>query len=503
VGPILAESQRDASERAERAASAARNVPGPAETEREAAARELEAAAAAQAQASAAAEREDAPSAASAAAEAQAALQRAQSAMKSARAASAAARETENKSLESLRQEQEALAREAEALKDAAEKAGLDPEAQKAAQDALEQASEAMSQAASSMASGKPSEASSSQARASEALESAAAAARSGAKPKSEADRAEVERLEKEQARIRAELLKLAQRNKNREGAKPSNSMENAASSAKRAEEALGDEELQEAEQAEIDAERQMREAQRELGAEEEQYQRLRQEELLFKIAEQVKALTDEHQVQMRATVEIDAQRKPGERPSHTSRLRLRKIAKAEEQLAARATDIGKSIREEQSVVFAEVLDQAARDLTSIGRDMSEAGDWQSGERVQARQQDVEQSWIWLGEALQQEKQRRQEQPPGQPQEQQQQQAQNRLVPDVAELKLLRRMGVDVTEEIERLRILNPEIENGSEIDPLLREDIGRLGFRHERVSDLFRQFRSRLGIPAPAEENP
>ena len=154
--------------------------------------------------------------------------------------------------------------------------------------------------------------------------------------------------------------------------------------------------------------------------------------------------------------------------------------------------------------MFAEVLDQASRDLTAVGREMTEPGDWQSGDRVQALQQDVEQSLAWLTESLAQEKQRRQQEQQQQQQgQQQQQQAQNRLVPDVAELKLLRRMGVDVTEEIERLRILHPEIEEGGEVDRLLLQDVARLGFRHERVSDLFQQFRARLGIADPGEENP
>ncbi len=514
VAPILARSQKSAAERAEKLAESLRALPGEGAQQREKAGAELEAAArsareaaeAAQSATASSSKSEDAAHAADAASAAEAALERAQAALQSARAARAQSAQSSQAGAQAgaeqaLKAEQEALAKETEALQKAAQAAGLSPEAQRAAEEAVKSAAEAMQQAASRMSAGRPSEASGSQSQALEKLQEAARAAESGGTPRTPEDKAEAERQKEEQARIRAELLKLAEKNRQREGAKPSSSMDGASRSAQRAEDALADEDLSQAEQSEADTERQMREAERELGQEEEQYQRLRQEELLFKIAEQVKTLTEEHQAQMRATIEVDSQRKPGDRPTHTSRLRLRKIGQAEQQLGARATDIGKSIRAEQSLVFAELLDQVARDLDSVARDLSEEGDWQSGERVQARQQDVEQALAWLAEALQQEKNRRQQEQQSPPPGQSQPPPQNRLVPDVAELKLLRRVGVDVTEEIERLRILHPEIEEGGEIDPLLLEDIARLGFRHERVSDLFQKFRARLGIPAPSEE--
>jgi len=234
----------------------------------------------------------------------------------------------------------------------------------------------------------------------------------------------------------------------------------------------------------------------KELGQEEEQYQKLRQEELLFKIAEQVKSLIEEHQQQMKATVELDACRKAGDPANHTQRLRLRKIAKAEEALGVRAGDIGKAILAEESVVFAEVLDQAEHDLKRLGEDMGEAGDYQSGERVQALQQDVEQQLGWLAEALQQEKERRKQEQQQQGQPPNNQQSQNRLVPDVAELKLLRRLEVDTGDNLDRLELLHPELKSGKDVDPLVLEDLRRFAYRHQRTTELFQKFRKRLGLP-------
>lgn len=230
----------------------------------------------------------------------------------------------------------------------------------------------------------------------------------------------------------------------------------------------------------------------------------MRQEELLFRIAEEVKQLSAEHLSQMEATQEVDKAREGNERPSHTQRLRLKKIAKAESALAARAATLQKAIAAEESLVFAEVLEQLRADLERIGRDMGEEGEYQSGERIQGLQADVRDSLAWLAEALEKEKQRRQQEPQEsqpQPQQPQGQPPKPRLVPDVAELKLLRRMEVENASAIEKFLRLHPELEQGLEPDPLVLEDLQRLAWRHQRTSDLFEKFRKRLGLPDPQGE--
>ena len=79
--------------------------------------------------------------------------------------------------------------------------------------------------------------------------------------------------------------------------------------------------------------------------------------------------------------------------------------------------------------------------------------------------------------------------------------SENRLVPDTAELRLLRRMESDVLDSVKELLLIHPELLGEGEIDPLLLEDVSRLGHRHERTSDLFSTFRARLGLPDPDAE--
>jgi hypothetical protein len=201
---------------------------------------------------------------------------------------------------------------------------------------------------------------------------------------------------------------------------------------------------------------------------------------------------------------ELDAARQDPTRATHAQKLRLRKIARAEEALATRSAELAKAIGEEGSLVFRSVFTRVDEDLKRIAALLTEEGDWQSGERVQALQQDVEQDLDWLGTALAEEKDRRRDEEQNQEQQQQQQQQQqpeNRLVPDEAELKLLRRMEVDVMESIERLLVLHPELDSEADLDPLLLEDVSRLARRHEKTSELFIAFRKRLGVPDPGAE--
>ncbi|MBK7874779.1 MAG: hypothetical protein IPJ77_03350 [Planctomycetes bacterium] len=360
-----------------------------------------------------------------------------------------------------------------------------------------------MQRASEQLSKGQSSEAAQSQQSASEALQRAQQAAEQSSSPQRPEDKRRAEELAKKQQEIQKRLLELAERNKKRDNAKPSPSMEQASESAQSAEQSLQDGDLDQAEEQEKEAERQMREAERELQEEEEQYQKLRAEELLFKIADEVKGLLAEHQKQMAATVELDGQRKGATKPTHNQRLRLRKIAQAESTLAARAQEIHKAIEAEESLVFAEILDQVQRDLDRVSRDMGETGDWQSGERVQSLQEDVEENLKWLAEALDNEKERRRQEQ----KEQEQQQGQNRpaeerLVPDAAELKMLRRLEVETLRSLEELRTLHPELESGGTIEPLVLEDLARLAYRHQRTAELFQKFRKRLGLPDPEPED-
>ena len=137
-------------------------------------------------------------------------------------------------------------------------------------------------------------------------------------------------------------------------------------------------------------------------------------------------------------------------------------------------------------------------DLARIVRELGESH--RSGPRVQALQQDVETSLVWLETALREEMQEREQQEQQEQQQQEQQdQGEQPLVPDVAELKLLRQLQVQVLERKQQILHLHPELgQEDAEVDPFVLEDFSRLAYKQRRLIQLWTMFRERLGIPGP-----
>ncbi len=348
------------------------------------------------------------------------------------------------------------------------------------------------------------SEAARAQREAQQALQEAARRSETGASPQTPEDRARAEELAQRQREIRERLLALAKRNEERNSPLPQPDLNQPAESAAAAEEALESGDLDRAEEQTERTEQQIREALQDLAEEEQKYQDLRQEELLFRIAEELEEMVTAHREQRRLTEEIDASLAGRNRPSRSDRIRLRNIAREEETLGTRAGEIATAIEAEAALVFAEVLRSAEKDLAAIARSLSEAGGFATGERVQALQQDVETGLVWLQDALREELQRRQDEQQQEQQQQQQQQQDQQpqkepLVPNVAELKLLRQLEVDLLERVEFLLELYPELrEPGAQPDGLVREDLERLAAQHRRIAELFKGFRQNLGLPDP-----
>jgi hypothetical protein len=203
----------------------------------------------------------------------------------------------------------------------------------------------------------------------------------------------------------------------------------------------------------------------------------------------------------MRDLREIDAQRTSAAAPSRAQKLRLRGVSRAEAALGGRARELADAIRGERADVTAQLMMDVETDLMRIATLLSDEGDYRTGERTQALQRDVEESLLWLLEALRQEQARRQS---GEDQQRGAQRGQNQeppLIPDATELKLLRRMEIDVQESVEELLRIYPEL-SGEDVDPLILEDISRLAAHHERITELFQAMRERIGVPEPGPAN-
>jgi hypothetical protein len=339
-----------------------------------------------------------------------------------------------------------------------------------------------------------------------EAIDSALEAGEEGVQPGTAEEQARAEDLAQRQEELKKLMYELKNQLDEDDPTRDTSALERAQAAAAAAEQALQEGELTEAESQQAEAERSLREAAEELAEEEEDYQQLREEELLFKTIEEVNQILEAHRLQMKGTLELDLEREVGARPSRSQKLRLRKIAREEEGLSVRSGEIEQALAEEGSVVFGALVNGIRIDLERVSHDLGDEGGYQSGARIRALQQDIEESLIWLIEALEEKKEDREEEEGEGEEEAAEEEGegltpQNNLVPDAAELRLLRRMERDVLESVEELLLLHPELIDGGEIDPLLLEDVSRLGQRHERMSKLFSRFREGLGIPAPSEE--
>ena len=140
-----------------------------------------------------------------------------------------------------------------------------------------------------------------------------------------------------------------------------------------------------------------------------------------------------------------------------------------------------------------------------IAENLGDRGNYETGERTLALQRDVEEAMLWILEALEEEKDRRkdpQEKKENQQQQQEEEQdeGQESLIPDTAELKLLRRMEIRLQKSVKLILDLNPDLGDPDEADPNVLRDIERLALKHSRITEQFVLMRTRLGL-APASE--
>jgi hypothetical protein len=285
----------------------------------------------------------------------------------------------------------------------------MSPESESQARENLEQAREAMERAAQELQSGRSSSAAESQRDALEALDRAKQAAEEGVRPTTPEDRARAGELAKKQDEIRKQLLDLATRNKERKNAKPLPSLDKASSKASEASESLEEGDLSQASEEEQQVEQEIDKALDDLADEEEQYQRLRQEELLFKIAEEVAALLKVENDALSQVREIDSGRAQDDRLSRADRLRLRRVAGELVQAATRTTEVASAIEAEQALIFAHVLREVRQDVERVARDIDEVGGNATSERVQSLLEDSIETTQWVLDALKDEQRRRED----------------------------------------------------------------------------------------------
>ena len=218
--------------------------------------------------------------------------------------------------------------------------------------------------------------------------------------------------------------------------------LQQAQESQQQASQSMGQQDEQQAEENQEQALKELEEARKELEKKEQEYANLQQEEELYSMVEmldEVIRIQEEVNKQVRA---LDAIKVEKGALGRRDKGRLMGLARVEDRVREEVAKVKGLLEQESAVVYAYQMKSVDADIEEIQRQLR---DFESGEITQDLQADVLARLVRLREALNQERKRRdKEEQKQEEQEQQQQQGKKRLIPPLAELKMLRQMQEDV-----------------------------------------------------------
>ena len=393
-----------------------------------------------------------------------------------------------------LRQQAEAARQQ---LQQAANDGAITGEQRDKAAEQVQQAMERMQRAGERLQQGQQASASAEQQAAAEELQQAMTALDRN-RP---ADAAQQERVQKEaeqQQKLQEDIVRLAEQLKQRQAQAAERKVQQAADAADRARRAMQQGEMEEAQQRQEEARQKLDEAAKELEQEEDRYQDLRQEELLFRMADELTTFLERQRPITAQTAEA-AKSATAEGLSRAMRSKANQLGEEEQDLAGKIAALVQALTEEGNLVYQAVLKANVDDLREVARRLAGRRP-DVGSFTTMLQGDVERRTEDLLAALERERQRR-EQERNEQQQQQQQQQQDRgrnrfnqqrkkLVSLIAELEMLKKLGVDTRTATDNLRTL-VEARGDATISEAETALIERLAHRHGEITKLFQQIKA------------
>lgn len=317
------------------------------------------------------------------------------------------------------------------------------------------------------------------------AREQLAQRARAAARNREEASET-FRKLRLRQEELEKKTRDLARQLESEMGPSSTGSLQRAGSSMEEAGVQMGREEASEAEQAEEEAVRYLDRAREQLDQQEERYHSLRQEELLFRLRDE---LVDLHRGQkeiLAGTVEVDeARQDPSEPPSRSGRRRLEHLAEQEAALGKKLAAMLPKVQAEGAEVYAWLLELTASDMEEISRRL-DAPEYRTDLLVQDLIETTMNRLEELIRGLSRELDRRRGASPPAPQAGSQRQGKPPLVPDVAELKVLRYME-------EEIYARTVALGEGDLHDELVPSRLQRLAHRQGKITELYKAFKERV----------
>ena len=357
--------------------------------------------------------------------------------------------------------------------------------AAKKAADALEAAQASMEQAAEAQKAGKPGEAGASGEKAEASLDEAQSALEDASGDAAdEADaRERLKALREEQQKIKEKLKQLEDLLRKVES--PS-----ASASAKAAEERMDEAARQmdsgaspKAEKSAEEARRYLEQLKKDLEQERRRYESMRQEEMLFNLVKDLKEFRVEQQ-RVRDEVKRIVEAAPDGRLARPQRQKLKLLGADEEKLRDKVGVRVKAVKEEGSPAFGTALEGAEVDMAEIVRLLEEV---QSLDVAQGLADEVIHRLSDLVAAFEEEIDRRRTDPPeAQPKDDGQGGGGNQkpaLVPPLVEIKLLRRLQLDVNGKLDSFWKRNPSLREGR-VDDAQRRTLERIYNEQGHIAD-------------------
>ena len=245
------------------------------------------------------------------------------------------------------------------------------------------------------------------------------------------------------------------------------------------------------------EAKKNLEEAAKELEEEKDRYQDLRQEELLFRMKDELTTFLERQRPLTAQTVE--AQKSAGaDGLSRAMRTKANQIGEEEQELAGKVEFLVQALSEEGNLVYQAVLKANIDDLREVARRLG-------GRRPDVAsfttllQQDVERRTEELLTALENERKRREQERKDRQKQQQEGQdkgknkfdpQRKKLVGLIAELEMLKKLGIDTRTATDNLRTL-VDARGDDVISEAEVALIERLAHRHSEITRLFQQIKA------------
>ena len=211
----------------------------------------------------------------------------------------------------------------------------------------------------------------------------------------------------KQQQKLAEDIVKLARELAERDNKAAQQKAQQAAEAAKKAQRALEEGDVEQTQEQQEEARQKLEEAAQELEEEQDRYQELRQEELLFKMKEELTLFLERQRPITKETLAAQEAQK-AEALSRPARKKLNQLGEQELELAGKVEFLTTALQEEGNLVYQAVLRANLEDLREVSRRLGgRAPD--PGTFTTMMQQDVERRSEELLAALERERQRREQ----------------------------------------------------------------------------------------------